>query len=42
MVADDENMPSAEPAPFDLDDVLEALQALGGAPASRPAPTTHG
>jgi Arc/MetJ-type ribon-helix-helix transcriptional regulator len=36
MVADDENMSSAEPAPFDLDEVLAALRSLGEAPAPHP------
>jgi hypothetical protein len=42
MVADDENMPSAEPDSITLDDVLQALDALGAAPAGHPVPTTHG
>jgi len=42
MVADDENMPSAEPEPVTLDDVLNALEALGEGSEFHPVPTTHG
>ena len=42
MVADDENMSAEEPGQFTLDEVLQALQALGEAPESHPVPTTHG
>jgi hypothetical protein len=42
MVADDENMPSAEPQPVTLDDVLLALESLGAAPQSHPVPTRNG
>lgn len=42
MVADDENMPSAEPMPVTLDDVLRALESLGEAPQTHPVPTRHG
>ncbi|MDT8386547.1 MAG: hypothetical protein RQ736_03485 [Thiogranum sp.] len=42
MVADDENMPAAEPARISLDQVLQALEQLGTEPAARPVPTTHG
>ncbi|MGD2137226.1 MAG: hypothetical protein PVJ66_07880 [Gammaproteobacteria bacterium] len=42
MVADDENMSSAEPGEVALEDVLEALDILGGRPGSHPVPTTHG
>jgi hypothetical protein len=42
MVADDENMPSAEPELVTLDDVLKALEALGEGLESHPVPTMHG
>jgi len=42
MVADDENMSSAEPAEVALDDVLKALETLGEGLESHPVPTTHG
>ena len=42
MVADDENMPSAEPEQVSLDEVLKALEALGEGLESHPVPTTHG
>ncbi|MGD2111877.1 MAG: hypothetical protein PVI50_00715 [Gammaproteobacteria bacterium] len=42
MVAEDENMSSAEPAGVTLADVLEALEILGAASESHPVPTTHG
>ena len=42
MVADDENMSSAEPAAVTLDDVLKALETLGEGLENHPAPTMHG
>ena len=42
MVADDENMPSAEVMTVSLDEVLLALEALDATPDEHPVPTTHG
>lgn len=42
MVADDENMPSAETMTVSLDEVLLALESLGATPDEHPVPTTHG
>jgi len=42
MVAEEENMPAAEPMNVSLDEVLVALETLGAGPASHPVPTTHG
>jgi hypothetical protein len=42
MVAEEENMPAAEPMPVALEDVLDALQALGAGADEHPVPTTHG
>jgi len=42
LVAEEENMPAAEPMNVSLDEVLIALETLGAGPASHPVPTTHG
>jgi len=42
MVADEENMPAAEPGPVNLDDVLDALRRLGAETEFRDVPTKHG
>lgn len=42
MVAEEENMPAAEPMRINLDEVLHALSKLGTTSESHPVPTTHG
>jgi hypothetical protein len=42
MVAEEENMVSAEPMPVSLDDVLGALKQLQAESESHAAPTKHG
>jgi hypothetical protein len=42
MVAEEENMPAAEPAAVTLDEVLDALRALGAESEFRGVTTKHG
>jgi hypothetical protein len=42
MVAEDENMPATEPLRVSLDEILDALRALGAESGFRHSPTKHG
>lgn len=42
MVAEEENMMTAEPMSVNLDEVLIALNVLGEVPETHPVATTHG
>ncbi len=42
MVAEEENMGESEPASFTLDEVLDALRALGAESRFHQVPTMHG
>lgn len=42
MVAEEENMPPSEPLTVTLDEVLDALRALGAEPELHTVPTKHG
>jgi hypothetical protein len=42
MVAEEENMPATEPAAFTLDEVLDALRALGAESRFHNVTTKHG
>ena len=42
MVAEEENMPAAEPSAVTLDEVLDALRVLGAESEFQNVPTKHG